>query len=675
MSPTDTALLNQFTVSHDESAFRELVRRYFDLVLSTALRRVNGERPLAEDISQIVFTDLAAQAPGLPGGVSLGGWLQRHTCFIAGKALRTEIRRRTRESHAAQTLHSPMDPSSPPPVTELAAALDDGLLALSDTDRRTLVMRYLERRDLRSIGISFGVSEDTAQKRVTRALEKLRIFLENRSLSPASISTGMAALLSASPAEAAGSALVEEVARRSLTSAFVSAGSASGSPGLTNAAQPAGTRSILAGRLATGPGTALLAVTAALLGGASSYWVGQRLAAGDAASASPSKSAVAAASGNPADSIAAPPTDTKAPPVASTKNPPPDQADLAGKILELTRFTTGNEEGMEEARRLVRALDPARFPTLLQEINRRPMDWRLRGTAATMILGEWARTDPAAAMAASRGEVPQALVLQRWMQKDREAALAWLDTQVAEEGVSKRTTALVRSAVEQLTAARSLPEALSLAGRLSLPASANDIFSDITRLTTTPEERAQVQSAIAALPDPATREQARRGHVGSWANADREGVRLWIEAQPRGGRDGLVEEYARVWMWEDPAATASWWVAQSDDPQAAIRGAMETWRPEKINDAGAWLQRQGLGPRADEGLAAFARAALLQDPGAALTWASVISDPSLRERTSTGLFQTWLEHDRVSASAYLNNASMPADTKIRLETLTRLPKP
>src|SRR5258705_1839936 len=90
-------LLAEYVDSGSEAAFRELVARYVDLVYSAAVRLVNGDTHLAEDITQTVFVDLARMARSLSRDVMLGGWLHRHTCFVASKTLRGERRRRERE--------------------------------------------------------------------------------------------------------------------------------------------------------------------------------------------------------------------------------------------------------------------------------------------------------------------------------------------------------------------------------------------------------------------------------------------------------------------------------------------------------------------------------------------------------------------------------------------------
>jgi len=64
MTP-DAELLAVFARTRSEDAFAELVRRHVNLVYSTALRRVNGDTHLAQDVSQAVFADLAQRASSL----------------------------------------------------------------------------------------------------------------------------------------------------------------------------------------------------------------------------------------------------------------------------------------------------------------------------------------------------------------------------------------------------------------------------------------------------------------------------------------------------------------------------------------------------------------------------------------------------------------------------------
>jgi RNA polymerase sigma factor (sigma-70 family) len=131
-------------------------------------------------VTQTVFTDLARKAASLPPGVVLGGWLHRHTCFTAANAVRTEQRRRARERTAMEMNAINDNSGQDAHWTQLAPVLDDALNCLNDADRDAIVLRYFEHRDLRAIGAALGLSDDTAQKRISRALEKLRAILTRR---------------------------------------------------------------------------------------------------------------------------------------------------------------------------------------------------------------------------------------------------------------------------------------------------------------------------------------------------------------------------------------------------------------------------------------------------------------------------------------------------------------
>src|ERR1017187_3099091 len=95
-------LLAEYATSGSEAAFRDLFTRYLNLVYSTAIRLVDGDTHLAEDVTQSVFIDLARTAQSLPKGVMVGGWLHRHTCYVSSKTLRGERRRQLRERQAVQ---------------------------------------------------------------------------------------------------------------------------------------------------------------------------------------------------------------------------------------------------------------------------------------------------------------------------------------------------------------------------------------------------------------------------------------------------------------------------------------------------------------------------------------------------------------------------------------------
>ncbi|MEI6390285.1 MAG: sigma-70 family RNA polymerase sigma factor [Verrucomicrobiota bacterium] len=199
-------LLSLYARTGSESAFRELVSRYIDLVYSTAFRLVGGDAQSAQDATQTVFVALAAKAGMLPKDVMLGGWLHQHTRFVAGEIMRTERRRQMRERQAAEM--NAIEDHSESNLAQVAPVLDEAIGQLDVEDRTAILLRFFERKDFRSVGEAIGSNEDAARKRVDRALEKLRVLLKHRgvALTTAALGTALATgAVTAAPAGLAGS--------------------------------------------------------------------------------------------------------------------------------------------------------------------------------------------------------------------------------------------------------------------------------------------------------------------------------------------------------------------------------------------------------------------------------------------------------------------------------------
>lgn len=142
------------------------------------MRLVNGNTHLAEDVTRTVFADLARLARTLSREVVLGGWLHRHTCFVASKSIRGERRQQDRERQAAEM--SALEDHSAANFASIAPILDDAVNRLGAEDRAAILLRFFEQHDFRSVGEALGSNEEAARKRVDRALEKLQSLLKVR---------------------------------------------------------------------------------------------------------------------------------------------------------------------------------------------------------------------------------------------------------------------------------------------------------------------------------------------------------------------------------------------------------------------------------------------------------------------------------------------------------------
>jgi RNA polymerase sigma factor (sigma-70 family) len=190
---SDAQLLREYAESGSESAFTELVTRHTDLVYSAALRQVSSS-DLACDVAQNVFTSLARGAGTLAGKLnpdaSLAGWLCRCTRNLALNLRRDDFRRHSRERQAMENLHP--SPETAPDWGRLCPLLDEAISGLNEADHDALVLRFFKNQDLRAVGLALGVSDDTAQKRVSRALEKLREYLAHHGITTTGAALAMA---------------------------------------------------------------------------------------------------------------------------------------------------------------------------------------------------------------------------------------------------------------------------------------------------------------------------------------------------------------------------------------------------------------------------------------------------------------------------------------------------
>lgn len=209
-SKSDARLLSEYAEIGSESAFTELVARHTDLVYSAALRQVPSS-DLACDVAQNVFTILARSARVLAGKLepeaSLAGWLCRCTRNLALNLRRDDFRRHVRERQAMEILQP--SPEAAPDWDRLHPLLDEAISRLNENDHDALVLRYFKNQNLRAVGLALGVSDDTAQKRISRALEKLREYLMHRGVT--TTGAALAMTISAHAVQAAPAGLAASI--------------------------------------------------------------------------------------------------------------------------------------------------------------------------------------------------------------------------------------------------------------------------------------------------------------------------------------------------------------------------------------------------------------------------------------------------------------------------------
>ena len=181
----DQDLLSKYASCGDERAFKCLMDRHREMVFATAIRSL-GDRALAEEVTQNVFSALAAKAVRLREVKSPAGWLYKSARLEVAMMVRGERRRRRREAIGAERLDEVRKGCD----EGVGATLDEAMDGLAAEEQRLVVMRFYEGLSVGELAQRLEITEAAAQKRVERAVGRLRkrVALAGWTLSGGSVS-------------------------------------------------------------------------------------------------------------------------------------------------------------------------------------------------------------------------------------------------------------------------------------------------------------------------------------------------------------------------------------------------------------------------------------------------------------------------------------------------------
>jgi RNA polymerase sigma factor (sigma-70 family) len=208
-------LLARYRQRHAEDAFAELVQRHLGLVHSAALRQVRIPH-LAEEVAQSTFIKLARHAGQLAPDTLLTAWLYQVTRREAIDVIRRDARRQLRETRWSGTTEMNAMNATTADWAHIEPLLDEAMHALDETDRTAVLLRYFENKSLREVGATLGTSENAAQKRLARAVERLREFFAKRGVTVGA--SGLVVVISANAIQVAPVGLGAAIATTALGS-------------------------------------------------------------------------------------------------------------------------------------------------------------------------------------------------------------------------------------------------------------------------------------------------------------------------------------------------------------------------------------------------------------------------------------------------------------------------
>ncbi|MCW1887295.1 sigma-70 family RNA polymerase sigma factor [Luteolibacter flavescens] len=190
-APSDTHLLASWLETDSEAGFRMIVERYAGLVYMTA-KRTGADDAMAKEASQLTFITLARKASSLSRRDSLGGWLHVTSRMQVKNLLQLRKREANKLRNLGVYLNAGASPAPASTWRQIQPVLDQALGALSTRDRETILLRYYRSLSVREVAEVMAISVDAAQKRIDRAMERLRHQLSRHGVAT---STSLGAVL------------------------------------------------------------------------------------------------------------------------------------------------------------------------------------------------------------------------------------------------------------------------------------------------------------------------------------------------------------------------------------------------------------------------------------------------------------------------------------------------
>ena len=176
-TPTDECLIKA-TLSGDDEAFAELVRRYKQRVFRLAARLVN-DRDELDDICQEAFIKAYKSLKNFRGDAPFEHWMTKIAVNVCYDLLRKRSRRRDDVS-----LDSVAFSLGDPPTAENLSGdeawgvLQSALTKLRPEERMVITLLHLEEKTVRETASLTGWSEANVKVRAFRARKELKRILE-----------------------------------------------------------------------------------------------------------------------------------------------------------------------------------------------------------------------------------------------------------------------------------------------------------------------------------------------------------------------------------------------------------------------------------------------------------------------------------------------------------------
>jgi len=545
-----------------------------------------------------------------------------------------------------------------PTWKHIAPYLDVALGELSEPDRDALLLRYFEGKSARQMAQSLGTSEEAAQKRVTRAVERLRESFAKRGVTIGA--SGLVAVISANAVQAAPAGLAATI----LTTPILAGQTLGATATAANAIVMTTTQKMLITAIVIAAFTTPLVLQhreVALLRKevVALRWEKESLLAGQQGK----------------DAAAAQVTAVVASPKVEASAPAYElPAEVVAKIgALLSERKPMDKARMEAWAKLMSQIPPDQMDQALEAALQLP-DSQVCTAVAQTLFRNWTETNPRAALAFATvkfqgREKSDAIrdALLRWAAQDPNGALAAWREQAAD------STKRLSWGGDQQETVKALFEGMAeqdfqkaVEGLKGLDW---DLFGSALKgmggtAAKTEQGRKLFLEQLKRVSDLPVSYEAMSSFMFQWAQYDMPSAVNWVENQPAGKqRDYALRQVGLNYVGRDPKKGAVWWLAQApaEERSQALFGIAQTWASTDIKAAGEWLNQQANSPELDSGRSAFADVAVEHDPITAMQWAESIGNSAFRESVLIQTWQKWRRSDSAAAEQFLAQCGWSAE--------------
>ncbi|BCU78792.1 hypothetical protein [Luteolibacter sp. LG18] len=251
-------------------------------------------------------------------------------------------------------------------------------------------------------------------------------------------------------------------------------------------------------------------------------------------------------------------------------------------------------------------------------------------SGASVIAGEWAKSDP-------------------------QAALAWA------ESLQGRDKTQAMTAVVRELATSDPQKAVTMAAAMEGDAQ-KDAYASIASQWGAKDFTA-AEAWIKSLPAD-QQASAMAEAIGSLANTDPQLASQKIASMADGReKQDAINSVVNSWSREDPKAAATWLLAQGgeDVSRNAMRDLMRNWSSQDDASAVAFISQQPSGTVRDEAATSYIWSNRSDNPQAVVSLAESITDERSRERAIAVSAERWMQSDPEAAKAYIQQSTLLSD--------------